>query len=449
MATERFFERFRRVLGAPADGAGLAAFRVLLGCLLVVSALRFVRRGWVEALYLAPSYHFPYAGFSWVMPLGAYTYGLFAALALSGVALALGFQTRIAAGVACALFTYLELIDKALYLNHYYLVSLLTFLCAVLPVGAAFSLDARRQAATHTVPALAYYVLRAQVALVYVYAGLAKLNPDWLFEAMPLELWLATHAGLPVVGSLLALPVTAFVMSWAGALFDLGIVPLLVWRRTRALGVALALVFHGAIGLLFPVGVFSLVMLVAVTVFFDHSWPRRFWRRGGAAAAGGDAPGVGRAAFTFAAIYLLIQLLLPLRCLLYPGPVNWTEEGFRFAWRVMLVEKAGHAEFRVVSERPARHFSVTPREELTPLQAGMMATQADMLVDYARHLRERYEARGWTGVKVFADVFVAYNGRPSQRFVRADVDLSRARCVISACDFILPLQSPDQPSSTR
>jgi hypothetical protein len=46
-------------------------------------------------------------------------------------------------------------------------------------------------------------------------------------------------------------------------------------------------------------------------------------------------------------------------------------------------------------------------------------------------------------------VFVAYNGRPSQRFVRSDVDLSRARCVLSACDFILPLQSPDQPSSTR
>jgi vitamin K-dependent gamma-carboxylase len=448
MATERVSERLGRALGEPVDGAGLAVFRVLLGCVLVVSALRFVRRGWVEALYLAPSYHFPYAGFSWVTPLGAYTYGLFAALALSGVALALGFHTRVAAGVACALFTYLELIDKALYLNHYYLVSLLTFLCAVLPVGAAFSLDARRRATSLRVPALAYFVLRAQIALVYVYAGLAKLNADWLFEAMPLELWLATHAGLPVVGPLLALPATAFVMSWAGALFDLGIVPLLVWRRTRALGVGLAVVFHGAIGLLFPIGVFSLVMLVALTVFFEPSWPRRFWRRAGAP-PGLDSPVVGTAALTFAAAYLLIQLLLPLRCLLYPGPVNWTEEGFRFAWRVMLVEKAGHAEFRVESERPARRFSVTPREELTPLQAGMMATQADMLVDYARHLRERYEARGWTGVKVFADVFVAYNGRPSQRFVRSDVDLSRARCVLSACDFILPLQSPDQPSSTR
>ena len=37
-------------------------------------------------------------------------------------------------------------------------------------------------------------------------------------------------------------------------------------------------------------------------------------------------------------LFLGIQFLLPLRHLLYPGNVNWTEEGFRFAWRVMLVE---------------------------------------------------------------------------------------------------------------
>jgi hypothetical protein len=244
------------------------------------------------------------------------------------------------------------------------------------------------------------------------------------------------------------LPATAFVLSWGGALFDLGVVPLLVWRRTRAPAVALAIVFHGAIGLLFPVGVFSLVMLAGITVFFEPSWPRRFTKHDGGVPGAGSA-GVGRGALSCAAIYLLIQLLVPLRSWLYPGAVNWTEEGFRFAWRVMLVQKAGHAEFRVEIARPAGRFSETGRGELTPLQVSMMATQADMLVDYARHLRERYEARGFTGVKVFADVFVAFNGRPSQRFVREDVDLSRERCVFSACDFILPLQTPDQPSSTR
>ncbi len=448
MATERVFARTRRVLSEPVDAAGLGAFRVLLGALLVVSSVRFVGRGWVEALYLAPSYHFPYAGFEWVVPLGGYTYGVVVALALSGAALALGLYTRVAAAAACALFTYLELIDKALYLNHYYLVSLLTLLCAVLPVGAALSLDARRRGVSRTVPRLAYFLVRAQVGVVYAYAGLAKLNADWLFEAMPLSLWLSAHAGLPVIGPVLSLRGTAFVMSWAGALFDLGIVPLLSWRRTRALGVVLALGFHGAIGFLFPVGVFSLVMLVALTVFFEPGWPRRFWKQDVAAPADAS-PHVGHALWSFAAVHLALQLLLPLRCLAYPGPVNWTEEGFRFAWRVMLVEKAGHAEFRVETERPPRSFTLSPREELTPLQAAMMATQPDMLVDYARHLRDRYEARGFGGVKVFADVFVAYDGRPSQRLVRADADLSRAACVFSSCDFILPLQKPDQPSSTR
>jgi hypothetical protein len=297
---------------------------------------------------------------------------------------------------------------------------------------------------------LAYFVLRAQVGIVYVYAGLAKLNEDWLFQAMPLRSWLGTHASVPVIGAWLAEPVTAYVMSWAGALFDLGIVPLLSFRRTRTYALVLALVFHGAIGLLFPVGVFGVVMLVAISVFFHPSWPRRF-----RAAVPGAAPRaergrrVGGWSFGLAACYLALQLFLPLRCLLYPGPVNWTEEGFRFAWRVMLVDKAGHAEFRVESQLPERRFVVSPRAELTPLQVAAMATQPDMIVDYARHLRARYTAEGFDGVRVFADVFVAYNGRPSQRLVKPDVDLSRVPSGFAAYDFILPLQSPDQPSQIK
>jgi vitamin K-dependent gamma-carboxylase len=441
--------RVRRYLGEPVDGAGLAVFRILLGALLALSAVRFVYRGWVESLYLAPSFHFTYPGFGWVVPLGPFTYALFAALIIAAVALSLGFHTRLAGAVSCALFTYLELIDKTLYLNHYYLLSLLTLLAAVLPVGAALSLDARRRGPSPAVPRLAYVVLRAQIAIVYLYAGLAKLDADWLLQAMPLRLWLGTHAGVPVIGAWLAEPVTAYLMSWAGAVFDLGIVPLLSFARTRSFAVGLALVFHAAIGLLFPVGVFSLVMLVAVTVFFEPSWPRRFRAVGPYAASSQGHARVGALALGVTAFYLALQLLLPLRCLLYPGPVNWTEEGFRFAWRVMLVEKAGHAEFRVETGSPERRFVVSPRAELTSLQNGMMATQADMIVDYARHLRARYEAEGFGSVRVFADVFVAYNGRPSQRFVKPDIDLSRAASVFAAYDFILPLQRPDQPSRIK
>jgi hypothetical protein len=189
------------------------------------------------------------------------------------------------------------------------------------------------------------------------------------------------------------------------------------------------------------VGVFSFVMLTAITIFFDPSWPRRFVARLARVAPFEPAtPGVvpGRFAFALAALYLAVQFLVPLRFALYPGTANWTEQGFRFSWRVMLIEKAGQVEYDVTAS-PARRFHVFPREELTPLQLRQMATQPDMIADYARHLRERFEARGYRDVKVFAHAWVSFNGRRSQRLVDPTVDLSRAERSFAPKPWILPL----------
>jgi hypothetical protein len=42
-----------------------------------------------------------------------------------------------------------------------------------------------------------------------------------------------------------------------------------------------------------------------------------------------------------------VSIIVPLRYLCYPNELFWTEEGFRFSWRVMLMEKAGYATFKV------------------------------------------------------------------------------------------------------
>jgi hypothetical protein len=135
-----------------------------------------------------------------------------------------------------------------------------------------------------------------------------------------------------------------------------------------------------------------------------------------------------------------VQALLPLRHLLYPGPVNWTEEGFRFAWRVMLIEKTGKVEYQVSSELPRRSFRVSPASELTRLQVKMLSTQPDMIEDYARHLAARYEALGYRGVRVRADTWVAFNGRPSQRLIDPNVDLGHAPRSFAPKPWIVPLR---------
>jgi hypothetical protein len=328
------------------------------------------------------------------------------------------------------LFTYAELLEKAAYLNHYYFVSLLTFLFVFLPTERAWSVDARRSALPQVVPTLAIWLVRFQVGVVYFFAGLAKLQPDWLFRAEPLSTWLSAYVALPVVGPVLASQATAFVMCWLGAFFDV-MAPLgLSTARLRPITYAAVVLFHVTTWLLFPIGMFPWVMIAAATVFFPPHWPRRFVP---AQPLPTDAPAPAPAASKWtrrlawvALPYCLVQLGLPLRHLAYPGDVNWTEHGFRFAWRVMLVEKAGLAEFRLV--RPGSRgepvvTTVHPRQLLSTLQYRQMRTQPDMILQFGQELARREEQGGARGVQVYADAWVSYNGRPAQRLIRPDADL--------------------------
>ncbi len=177
-------------------------------------------RGWIEELLTGPSYHFTYPGFDWVAPLGTRPmYAVFCVMGASALAVAFGWRTRTMAAVYFLTFTYVELIDKATYLNHYYLVSLLAFLLVLFPCDAALSVTAGRHGTRGgRVPLLHYWIFRVQIGLVYLFAGLAKLNGDWLLRAEPLAIWLPPRAD---VFPLLAEPWVAYVMSWCGMLFDL------------------------------------------------------------------------------------------------------------------------------------------------------------------------------------------------------------------------------------
>ena len=430
--------RLRLALARPVDAASLLAFRTLFAGLLLISVMRFAAKGWIAALYIEPGYHFPYWGFRWLHPWpGAGMYIEFLALALATVCLALGLRHRLAALVCLVVFTHIELLDKAAYLNHYYFVSVILLLLVCMPLG--------RLRRTATVPAWALYALRLQVGLVYVFAGLAKLRGDWLLRAQPLKTWLAPHADFPVLGPLFARPETAYVMSWAGATFDLCVPFLLLHRRSRPYAFIALLGFHALTGALFPIGMFPWIMSCAALVFFPPDWPRLLIRGRGrsvpanmsAVSKDSHAP-LGRLALAALALHFGVQLLLPLRHHLYAGDHGWHEQGFRFAWHVMLVEKTGVVTYRVHDPASGRSFLVHPEDALTVQQAKQMAFQPDMILDYAHQLAAEYAARGLPGVEVRADAFVTYNGRPGARLIDPDVDLARARDGLANKPWILP-----------
>jgi vitamin K-dependent gamma-carboxylase len=424
-------------LGEPVDIASLVAFRVLFGLLMLASVVRFWQRGWIEELYIEPAYHFTYWGFSWVRAWPAWgMYLHFAALAVLALCVAAGLFYRVSIALFFLGFTYVELIDKATYLNHYYLISILAFLMIFLPLHRGWSLDALRRPALRLgwAPRWCLFTVRAQVGLVYFFAGVAKLQGDWLWHARPLSIWLATHGDLPMLGPLLSEPWVAHAASWFGALFDLTIVGWLLWSRTRAVAFALVVAFHVATAELFYLGMFPWIMIGNALIFFPASWPRR-WLPGlplpaadapdtwtAARASGRRALGLG-----LLGVHFLVQALMPLRHHLYPGNVCWTEEGFRYAWHVMLVEKTGRVTYHVTEPGTGRRWLVYPHEYLTSMQEKQMSFQPDMILALAHHIARDFAGRGHPGVEVRAEAYVSLNGRPSRLLVDPTVDLAAAR----------------------
>ena len=432
----------------PVDASSIAVFRIAFGIVALVAITRFFAHGWIDQLYVDPLHHFSYVGFEWVRAWPAPWMHLhFAALGTLSISIILGWHARASLLLFALGFTYVELIDKTTYLNHYYFISLAALLLAFIPHDRAWSLDARRANGTGWTPIWTVWALRVQLALVYLFAGFAKLNHDWIVNATPLRLWLPQHAHLPIIGPLLDETWVAYAMSWAGAAFDLTIVVWMLWGRSRPLAFGVLIVFHLVTGQLFMIGVFPYMMIAASLIFFSPGWPRRLASRrqhrpmaATALPTGGPAPRVpsmvGRFAVLIGIAVLVVQLVVPLRHHLYPGPVQWNEEGYRFSWRVLLTEKVGHVEYRV-TDAQGRSWLEFPVSFLSPLQAERMTTQPDLILATAHIIRDHHGQLG-RQVTVNADAFVSFNGRAHHRLIDPDVDLASEPQGIAPKLWLLP-----------
>jgi hypothetical protein len=331
-------------------------------------------------------------------------------------------------------FTYVELIDISNYLNHYYFVSVLALLLVFLPANARLSVDAWLWPRIRRTHAHRWQVLvpQAQLAVVYFFAGVAKLNPDWLLEALPLRIWLPPHNDLPVVGPLFAQPWLAYAFSWFGCIYDLAIPFLLGWGRTRPWAYIAVVVFHVATWLLFPIGVFPWVMIFSTLVFFSSSWHERWLaplerllRIRPRPVSLPRAQWTAKVALGLLLLHFTVQVLLPFRYLLFEGPLFWTEEGFRFSWRVMLVEKAGAATFYVHDPQTGQVWEAAAENWLAPHQAKQMAFQPDMLLQMAHHLKRVWQERGIPNPEIRAKVYVRLQNQPSRLLLDPTIDLAQ------------------------
>ena len=431
----------------------LAVFRIGFGLMMLYSIMRFYFMGWIEKVYINPKFHFKYYGFEWIPDLGEFTYILFFICAITSIMITLGLKYKLSIILFFCSFTYIELLEKTVYLNHYYFISILSFLLIFLPLSAAFSLDNLISNTKETkVPSWTIDCLKLLLAIVYIYAGIAKINTDWLIEAMPLKLWLTSKYDLPIIGEYFMQQVWVhYLMSWGGMLYDLSIPFLLLFKKTRKFGFFMVVFFHAFTRVLFPIGVFPIVMIISSLIFFDEKFHTRiinfiknlllkffqFKKREKFDVASKSTSKITKLiVFTF----FIIQLIMPLRHMMYPGNIMWHEQGYRFSWRVMLMEKIGYSTFKIEQEN-GRYFYVKNEDHLTSYQEKQMSFQPDFILEYAHYLGEFYKKKGMDNIKVFADSFVSLNGRKSQRFVDPDINLLEIKDSFRNKEWILPLKN--------
>ena len=214
--------------------------------------------------------------------------------------------------------------------------------------------------------------------------------------------------------------------------------------------------------IMFPIGVFPLVMIGSTLIYFDEKFHQKIINfiskftlksKQLTNIESFNLKNSYRAVYKLLFLsFFILQLILPLRYLMYPGKLFWTEQGYRFSWRVMLIEKAGYAQFFIHEPLKDRKMIIENRKYLTAQQEKMMATQPDMILQYAHFISEVYKDSIITEYngevinlgpkpKVTAKVEVSLFNKGSRLFIDENIDLSNVERGFSNKKWILPYEN--------
>lgn len=433
----------------PKDIAAAVFFRVVFGLTGSFWAWDYLTSGRVTRLYVQPEFHFRYVLMDFIQPLpGNGMYLLFLVMLGLSLLIGIGWYYRAASLGFASCFTYFFLIERTNYQNHYYLICLISWLLPLLPLNKNLSVDTRlgRTVASELTPAWVYWVLQFHLGIPYFYGGLAKLTPDWLL-GQPMGMFLSSKAQLPLIGDWLAMPATAIFLSMGGLIFDLLIVPLLMWPKTRVAAFVVCIFFHITNATLFQIHIFPWFMILASTIYFSPDWPR--WILGARPVdLDADPPTIPTTAMPkwvvlLATFVIAFHCLWPLRSRLYNEETSWTERGHLFSWRMMLRAKEVGIGYAIVDSATGRAVNVDHKQFIDPEQAEKFARDPELIRQMAHFIADKFEVEMHRRPEVHALVLASLNGRKPQLMIDPNVDLAAQPAAWrSTPSWIVPLKEP-------
>ncbi|HET8753023.1 MAG TPA: HTTM domain-containing protein [Salinimicrobium sp.] len=409
------------------DNSALIVFRICFGALLAIEAFGAIFTGWVKRAFIDPEFTFNFIGFDFLQPIpGNGMLWYYAILGLLGIFVMLGWKYRFSMFMFGLMWAGVYLMQKSSYNNHYYLLMLLCFLMVLLPANRYFSIDAWKNPSIKKIsmPRWVWLLLVLQLWLVYTFAAIAKLYPDWLDGTLP-RILMAAKKDYWLVGDFLQQEWVIYAITYFGLCFDLLIIPLLLWKKTRIFAFLASIFFHLFNSFIFHIGIFPYLSLAFILFFFPAKSIHQYFlsKKPFLDKQEIRVPSYRKPLIIFLFVWFLVQFSLPLRHWFIKDDVLWTEEGHRLSWRMMLRSKSGKIKFYVVDKAEKDTIEVDQTKYLTARQRRAVAAKPDIMWQFAQRLEKEYAEKG-KDVSVYVDSKLSVNGRPYAQFIDPNVDLA-------------------------
>jgi vitamin K-dependent gamma-carboxylase len=432
------------------DNAPLIIFRIFLGFLLACETFGAILTGWVKNNFITPKFTFSHIGMEWLQPLpGNGMYYYFIVMGILGLLVMAGYKYRLSIALYTIMWSGVYFMQKTSYNNHYYLLMLVCLMMCFLPAHRYASVDVRQNPTIKklTMPAWCSWVMIAMVSIVYFYATLAKFYPDWLNGTFARQL-LSRSVTNDSLREIMTQKGFYLFIAYSGIVFDLFVVPLMLFKHTRTIAFIASLIFHIFNSITLQIGIFPFFALSFAVFFFPPERIRSIFFKKKPALTNQNPTTTTEGILIlkyFFVPYLIIQLVLPLRHNFIKGDVLWTEEGHRLSWRMMLRSRNGNTHFNVIDKSTNNELFYDAFSDLTPKQEAGMGTRPDMIWQMAQYIKQKFKNQG-TDVAVYANTKVAINEGPYDVLIDPAVDLTSVPWnYYTHCPWILLYDSKGNP----
>jgi len=430
------------------DNTGLSLWRIVFGLLISIEAFGAIATGWVKQTLVEPQFTFNFIGFDFLQPLpGNGMYFYFVLMGCFGIMVMLGYKYRWSMAAYALMWTCVYLMQKSSYNNHYYLMMLLCWMMVFFPANRYLSLDAKwiPNFKKYSMPRWVSVVFIAQIWIVFTYASIAKMYPQWLDASVP-ALFMKGKKSYWLIGELLQQGWVHYSIAYVGILFDLIIIPLFLWKRTRVLAFCLSLFFHLFNSFVFQVGIFPYMSIAFALFFFTPETLIKRFRLKRPVFKSDEViiPKYKTLGITIFSIYFLFQIGLPLRHWFIKDDVLWTEEGHRLSWRMMLRSRSGQLIYWVENKETRERNNYPYLPLLSSDQIKSVKSKPDFIWQMAQRIK-KMEAEKGNNVAVYVTCKVKINQGTYHTFIDPEVDIASQKWNhFKHHDWILP--SPEDYS---